>query len=171
MELYHFSHESDIKVFIPRVKANRTDMPPVVWAIDPEHAFTFYVPRNCPRIVYKRSAAMSEEDEQIFFGVSSSDTVMVMENDWYSQISQTTMYRYTFAREGFERFDETAGYFITQQTVRPLDMQPISQLLDQLMALNIEVRFTPRLTKLREAILASTLTDFGIHRFEHAKRV
>lgn len=81
------------------------------------------------------------------------------------------MYRYTFAREGFERFDETAGYFISQQTVRPLDMQPISQLLDQLMALNIEVRFTPRLTKLREAILASTLTDFGIHRFEHAKRV
>ncbi|MGO4276322.1 hypothetical protein AB4Z22_41970 [Paenibacillus sp. TAF58] len=32
------------------------------------------------------------------------------------------------------------------------------------------MRFTPRLTKLREAILASTLTDFGIHRFEHAKR-
>jgi hypothetical protein len=113
---------------------------------------------------------MSEEDERTFFGVSSSDTVMVVENDWYSQISQTTMYRYTFAREGFEMFDETAGYFISEQTVRPLDMQPISQLLDQLMALNIEVRFTPSLIKLREAILASTLTDFGIHRFERAKR-
>ncbi|WP_342779151.1 DUF6886 family protein [Paenibacillus hemerocallicola] len=34
MKLFHFSEESSIEIFKPRVKENRTDMPPVVWAIE-----------------------------------------------------------------------------------------------------------------------------------------
>lgn len=171
MKLYHFSEESGIDVFVPRVKANRTDMPPVVWAIDEEHAFTFYFPRDCPRIVYTRNGEMSDADNEKFFGSTRSDIVVTVETGWYERIKSTTLYRYTMPSETFELFDACAGYYISPQTVVPLDAEPLTNLLDRLMLLNIDVRFTPNLHLLKDAILASTLKDFGIHRFGNAKEV
>ncbi|MGO4791598.1 DUF6886 family protein [Paenibacillus sp. 2KB_20] len=49
--LFHFSEEADIEIFIPREKQNRSDFSAVVWAIDEEHEFSYYFPRDCPRIV------------------------------------------------------------------------------------------------------------------------
>jgi hypothetical protein len=68
MRLFHFSEEGNIEVFHPRVKSNRQDMPPVVWAIDEEHQFSFFVPRDCPRIIYTRTNDFSEKDIDRFFG-------------------------------------------------------------------------------------------------------
>ncbi|WP_339293213.1 DUF6886 family protein [Paenibacillus sp. FSL W8-0187] len=47
--LYHFSEDPNIDIFVPRENQNRKDFPAVVWAIDKEHEFTYYFPRNCPR--------------------------------------------------------------------------------------------------------------------------
>jgi hypothetical protein len=169
MELFHFSEDSSIDIFVPRVKANRRNMPPVVWAIDDAHAFTFYFPRNCPRIVYSRAEGVTEEDNDTFFGITSSDIVITVETHWYERIISTTIYRYQLPVEHFQLFDETAGYYISTQTVKPLDMEPMGNLLERLMSLNIEVRFTPNLYPLGEAILCSSIKDFGIHRFENAR--
>ncbi|MBP1990581.1 DUF6886 family protein [Paenibacillus eucommiae] len=169
MHLYHFSEDPTIEVFHPRVKHSRTDMPPVVWAIDQEHAFTFYFPRNCPRIVYKKSDEINEQDYQKFFGLTISDIVITVETNWYEAIKEATLYRYTLPSTTFEVFDETAGYYISYQTVEPLQMDPITDHLERLMDMNIDVRFTPNLHPLREAILNSTVNDFGIHRFNQAK--
>ncbi|SFD58149.1 hypothetical protein SAMN05216378_0519 [Paenibacillus catalpae] len=169
MKLFHFSEESSIDVFVPRVKANRTDMPPVVWAIDEEHQFTFFFPRDCPRIVFTRSARITAEDEQKFFGTTSSDIVITVETGWYERMKQTTLYRYELRPESFVLFDECAGYYTSTETQTPITVQPLPHLLDLLMKHGIEVRFTPDLHPLREAILSSSLTDFGIHRFQNAK--
>lgn len=168
MKLYHFSEEADIEVFHPRVKANRTDMPPVVWAIDEMHAFTFFAPRNCPRIVYARHEGLHEDDEKRFFGHTSSKTVIVFENRWYNRILVTTLFRYELPPETFELFDATAGYFISREMVKPVEKTEISDPLPRLMRMGIDVRFTPDLYPLRDAVLNSSLTQFGIHRFEHA---
>ncbi|MDD9266401.1 DUF6886 family protein [Paenibacillus sp. GCM10023248] len=171
MQLYHFSEESGIEVFMPRVKDNRRDMPPVVWAIDEEHAFTFYFPRDCPRIVYTRNGGMSAADEKQFFGLTSSNIVVTVETGWYERIQRTTLYRYRMPEDTFQLFDACAGYYISRETVVPLEVEPMTRLLDRLMQLNIDVRFTPNLHPLRDAILASSITDFGIHRFGNAKAV
>ncbi|NQX69483.1 hypothetical protein HQN90_25455 [Paenibacillus alba] len=171
MHLYHFSEESDIDIFEPRVKANRTDMPPVVWAIDREHEFTFFVPRDCPRIVYKKAEGVSVEDEAKFFGLSSSDIIMTVETHWYQAIRDAVIYRYTLPSESFEVFDETAGYYISQKTVRPTHREPLTNLIEKLIEMNIELRFTPNLFPLRDAILRSTVKDFGIHRFGSARQL
>ncbi|MWV43307.1 hypothetical protein GRF59_06645 [Paenibacillus sp. HJL G12] len=168
MKLYHFSEEKHIDVFHPRVKANRTDMPPVVWAIDEAHEFTFFVPRNCPRIVYTRHEGITVEDEMCFFGQTSAQIVMTMENRWYSRIMETTLYRYELPPETFELFDKTAGYFISREMVKPVGRSEIGNALERLLSLGIDVRFTPDLYPLKEAILQSSVKDFGIHRFEHA---
>ncbi|ANE48935.1 hypothetical protein SY83_14550 [Paenibacillus swuensis] len=168
--LYHFSEEPNITVFHPRVKANRQDMPPVVWAIDEEHSYSFYVPRNCPRIVYTRTDGLSEETVDKFFGCTSAVRIMTIETRWYSAISNTTLYRYTLPGESFKLFDETAGYYISEQKVTPIVITAMDHLLEKLLEINIEVRFTPSLHPLREAILNSQLEDFGIHRYEYAGR-
>lgn len=169
MNLFHFSEESGINVFVPRVKENRKNMPPVVWAIDDVHAFTFYFPRDCPRIVYTRTNDMSDVNQNTFFGATSSNIVVTVETDWYERIKRTTLYRYKMPGDTFQLFDASAGYYISPQSVIPEEVEPLTNLLDRLMQLRIEVRFTPNLHPLRNAILNSTLSDFGIHRFANAK--
>ncbi|MGO4110079.1 DUF6886 family protein [Paenibacillus sp. YAF4_2] len=168
MRLFHFSEESSIKRFVPRVKANRTNMPPVVWAIDEEHEFTFFFPRKCPRIVYKRSDGLTEADNHLFFGLTSCKIIITVETGWYDRIKQATLYRYELPADSFQLFDETAGYYISTETITPLAVEPLTNPLDLLMAIGVEVRFTSNLHPLREAILQSSLTDFGIHQFDQA---
>lgn len=170
MKLYHFSEESNISIFRPRIKHNRQDMPPVVWAIDQLHEFTFYFPRDCPRIVFTRTEGISDEDSSKFFGVTIANIVITVETQWYKKINESTIYRYEFPDEKFKLFDEYAGYYITEETVKPIDMTPLTRLIERLTEQNIEVRFTPNLYPLREAILKSTIKDFGIHRFENARK-
>ncbi|KKO51781.1 DUF6886 family protein [Paenibacillus sp. DMB20] len=168
MNLYHFSEEENIEIFKPRVKENRRDMPPIVWAIDEEHQFTFYFPRDCPRIVYTRSDDLTREDERRFFGNTGADIVITVETGWFDRIMSTTLYRYELPGKTFELFDATAGYYISKDTVVPTGKLAISNGLEQLMAMNMDVRFTPDLYPLREAVLQSSIKDFGIHRFENA---
>lgn len=168
MRLFHFSEEKSIERFVPRIKANRTNMPPVVWAIDEEHEFTFFFPRKCPRIVYTRSDGITEADNQLFFGLTSSKIVITVETGWYDRIKQVSLYRYELPADSFQLFDKTAGYYISTETITPLAVHLLTNPLDLLMAKGIEVRFTANLHPLREAILQSSLTDFGIHQFNQA---
>lgn len=170
MKLYHFSEDGSIGTFVPRQKDNRKDMPPVVWAIDEAHAFTFYFPRACPRIVYTRTHDLDERDALTFFGTSGANIVIAVETAWYERIRRAVIYRYRFPAETFRLFDEYAGYYISTETVKPMSVEPLDRLLDRLMELRVEVRFTPDLHPLRNAILQSSLRDFGIHQFANFGR-
>jgi hypothetical protein len=79
------------------------------------------------------------------------------------------MFRYKLPTDTFQLFDEYAGYYISTQTVKPIEVEPLNNLIDKLINLNIELRFTPNLYLLRNAIINSSLKDFGIHRFADAK--
>lgn len=168
MNLFHFSEDKNINVFKPRVKENRKDLPPVVWAIDDEHEFTFYFPRDCPRIVYTKDDAIAEEDASRFFGQTSSDIVVTVETGWYERIMNTTLFRYQLPVATFRLFDRIAGYYISLEEVTAMEMVEITNCLERLMGMNIEVRFMPNLHPLKRALLNSSIKDFGIHRFENA---
>lgn len=146
-------------------------MPPVVWAIDQEHEFTFYFPRDCPRIVYTRTEGISNEDNHKFFGLTDSNIVITVEVDWYKRINETTTFRYELPRVSFKLFDEFAGYYISEEEVKPIGITPLDNLIERITELNIELRITPNLNPLREALLRSSIKDFGIHRFENAKKL
>ncbi|MCD9025450.1 DUF6886 family protein [Cohnella silvisoli] len=171
MKLYHFSDKSDIRIFNPRVKHNRQNMPPVVWAIDQQHEFTFYFPRDCPRIVYTRTEGISDEDDHKFFGLTDSNIVITVEVGWYKRINKTTIFRYELPVESFKLFDEFAGYYISEESINPIGIKPLDNLIERLTELNIEIRFTPNLNPLRETLLKSSIKDFGIHRFENARKL
>lgn len=171
MRLYHFSEDEHISVFKPRVKANRKDMPPVVWAIDDEHQFTFYFPRGCPRIVYTKSDDITEQDQIKFFGTTNANIVVTLETGWFEAILNTPLIRYELPSDTFSLFDEIAGYHISYEAVKPIEKIIIHNGLERLMNMNVEVRFTPSLNKTRDELLKSSIKDFGIHKFDNAIRV
>jgi hypothetical protein len=93
---------------------------------------------------------------------------MTVETGWYERIKNATLYRYELPSESFRLFDETAGYYISEETIIPTQMDVITNPLDMLLQLHIDIRFTPNLHPLRNAILNSAISDFGIHRFGNA---
>lgn len=168
--LYHFSEDDRIQIFVPREKQNRSNFPAVVWAIDEEHEFTYYFPRDCPRIVLRRDQATTDQHVQRFFNNTTANIIVTVESDWYTRISKQTMFRYSFEDDGFEVFDKTAGYYISHQVVKPKSVEVYGDLIERLIQKGIELRFTTYLYPLREAILASDYQGFGIHRFSNAKK-
>ncbi|WP_405156431.1 DUF6886 family protein [Paenibacillus sp. FSL K6-0108] len=169
--LYHFSEVSDIQVFIPKEKQNRAEFPAVVWAIDEEHEYSYYFPRDCPRIICKKTDTISVENKEKFFKHSNAELIVTVESSWYPRIMNQILYRYHFDDTHFELFDPTAGYYISDQVTKPLQIDRMDGLMERLFKKGIELRFTPNLYSLREAILTSDFKEFGIHRFNNATKV
>jgi hypothetical protein len=168
--LYHFSEDNSIEVFVPQEKQNVLGCPPVVWAIDEENEYSYYVPRDCPRIVCRRTEETTEEHIQLFFSHTEAHTIVTVESGWFSKIIEQQMYRYHFQEDHFELADKTAGYYISHHTVTPVKVERIDGLIERLLAKGIELRFTPNLYPLRDAILASNFENYGIYRFRNAKK-
>lgn len=170
MFLYHFSEEPDIQIFHPRKVKHQEHIPPFVWAIDDEHAVNYFFPRECPRIIFRKSANMSKEDECRFFKDTAADTIIAVENDWTAKILNTELYKYTFRSDNFELYDKTAGYYTSRAAVEPIKIEPLGNLLQAIVNRGVELRFTPNLYPLKEAILQSTIDDFSMIRLRNAKK-
>ncbi|HZG56614.1 DUF6886 family protein [Paenibacillus sp.] len=168
MELYHFSEDPGIRTFYPRKTPGRDDLPPVVWAVDDAHAASYFFPRDCPRIILRKSDAMHPSDRDRFFCGTAADTLILIENAWASRLHSTTLYRYAFSGEGFAVEDANAGYYVTEATVEPLEIATMTDLVGHVLARGIELRYTPDLHPMREAILRSTADAFSIIRFRNA---
>jgi len=166
--LYHISEESNIEVFVPRKAEAWPDLPPVVWAMNDKHLINYLFPRECPRIIYSDSLGVSKADRERFFAQTTANTIIATENGWVEHMKQTQIYKYYFADEGFELIDENAGYYVSKETVRPLHIEPINDLISQLLSYDIELRYTPNLHPLKDAILASTITEFSMIRMRNA---
>ncbi|GBF75529.1 hypothetical protein PA598K_03946 [Paenibacillus sp. 598K] len=145
-------------------------MPPAVWAIDDEHAANYFFPRDCPRVIFRKSDQMSEEDKRHFFGDTSADTIITVENDWLDRILNVKLYKYTFDSHSFEMEDEIAGYYISQEPVKPVKVEPLENVLHELVKRSVELRFTPNLHPIRERVISSTVDDYSIIRFRNAKQ-
>jgi hypothetical protein len=163
--LYHFSEEPSIRRFAPRHSDLVSDS--VVWAIEPERAYIYLFPRDCPRVTFYAGPETTVEDRQRFFGLGAAPRVVAIEAGWLDRLRQTPLYRYELPREGFELHDECAGYWLSRSTVVPKSVDAIDDLLGALAASDVEVRILPSLWPLYEAVIASTL-QFSIIRWRNA---
>ncbi|GGH27269.1 hypothetical protein GCM10008013_28610 [Paenibacillus segetis] len=156
-------------MFIPRPNKSFPHLEPAVWAIDQEHAVHYFFPRDCPRVIYWKADNSTIEDREQFFRYSTVDKIMVVENGWMERLRTTKLYVYVFAPEDFHWFEEakTAGYYISHKEVKPLRVEVIDDLLGSMMEQDIELRFTPNLSLIKEAVINSSL-DFSIIRYANA---
>jgi len=165
--LYHFSEDPGIEHFVPHVVATRVGEDPLVWAVDDEHAYIYYFPRECPRVTFYASPQTTPEDIERFFGHSTARRVVAIESVWLATTRETELYRYELDDARFELQDENAGYWISKQPVTPLSVEPVGDLLTALTEADAEVRVMPSLWPLYEAVISSTL-GFSIIRWRNA---
>lgn len=179
MNLYHFSEDPTIRVFhprpIPSTATHATPPPPdraadlLVWAIDEEHAPLYWFPRDCPRVAYWALPTSSTEDLDRFFGHTAARMVMAIEGAWLARMQQTKLYAYRFPADTFEpHWESSTPYYLSRETVAPLAVDPVGDLLARHAAAGIELRITPSLWPLRRALLDATL-HFSMIRMRNAQ--
>ena len=165
--LYHFSEDPGIESFVPRpVRISPSDEA-LVWAVDGPHCHLYYFPRDCPRVIISTSPRTSAEDAETFFGHTTATVIAAIESRWLERMRTTTVYRYTLPSEGFVLRDEPAGYWVSGQEVRTVEVEPIPDLMAALINASVELRVMPSLVPMRDAVIASTV-EFGIIRWRNA---
>jgi hypothetical protein len=169
--LFHISEESNIRAFNPRPSPTHFDnlTGDVVFAITDMLLHNYILPRDCPRVTYYKKQDTSQHDKDKFFGSSTANFVISVENEWYRKIRETTLYCYELPSDSFIELDQSAGYYISYNSVIPVAMRQIDDLLEELLLRKIEVRFLPTLRKLAEDVSKSTL-EFSLIRMRNANQ-
>lgn len=131
---YHISEEANIEIFEPRMSASKPELPPMIWAIHEDRLVNYLFPRDCPRIIFSRNSDVSEDDQKLFFSHTKAKTIITVENAWFERIKETRIYKYTFDPEDFELIDETAGFYISHKTIKPIKIEAMDNLLVQIVS-------------------------------------
>ena len=169
MALYHFSEDPNIARFEPHIaKTSQIQDRAFVWAIDEWHAPMYYMPRDCPRACFWVGDATSAEDRERWFSYVDARFVMAIETDWLERVRATKLYRYVMPDDSFRPMDANAGHFVSDETVVPLDVQPVGDLLAAIADVGVELRITPRLGPMWRRVWRSTLCYSGT-RLRYAK--
>ena len=168
--LFHVSEDNTIKVFIPRAAptANGNVSGEAVWAIDEDHLAHYLVPRDCPRIALRASAETTMEDRIKFFP-DKHERVLAVEFGWYSKIKSGKLYIYELPVDGFEYVDSIAGYAIARQSVVPVAMIEVTNLVEEIIRRGYKLRLLPNLQALHDQALASTV-QYSILRMRNAAK-
>lgn len=160
--LFHVSEEPAITEFVPRQTPHRPQ--PVVWAIAESHLAAYLAPRDCPRISFYANEQTTEADKRCFLG--GSRRVLAIQRDWYARLRQTTLYLYELPSESFRLHDPIAGYCIAENTVNPVHIIRVDDVVDALLERGVELRILSSLLPLHDAVTASSLA-FSIIRWRN----
>jgi hypothetical protein len=166
--VYHYSEDGTIKRFTPHVPPTNPSHPPAVWAIDEEHSPLYWFPRRCPRIsVWARSAP----ERQLLSDTFDTDATRICaaETGWLERIRDAHVFRYTFDGAAFAPWADADGQYIAGDVVYPAAVDVLDDLLGLHAAAGVELRFTPKLGRLMDRMLASGL-PFSFVRIRDAVR-
>lgn len=166
-ELYHFSEEPSIEVFVPRAPLAHPKQEPLVWAIDAWHQPMYFAPRDCPRALFWPLPTTSAADHQRFWSYVGDRIVLAIEAAWLERLRTVRIYRYVFPAAGFESLND-AGMYVSRETVVPLRVEPLRPLLEELHDAGVELRVCRSLVPLADAIIRSTL-HFSLIRMRNAQ--
>ena len=158
LTLFHFSEDPRIERFEPRISpSSPVQDRPLVWAVDGEHAWLYYFPRDCPRVCFAAVPSTTPDDRERFFAHSTAERVAAVEASWLSELRAAVLYRYDFASAGFALIDSGAGYWVTTRAVEPQSVTPVGDLLQALRGEGVELRIMPSLWPLYQTVVVSTL--------------
>ena len=159
--LYHFSEDPTIRVFHPHRARTSSSDEAFVWTIDDWHAPMYFFPRDCPRACFWPGPHTSESDRRVWFDHVRARMVIAIESAWLDRVRAATLYRYLMPEAPFELVDATAGYWVARETVTPLAVEPVGDLLEALAGAEVELRITPTLIPLWGRGIRSTLAFSG----------
>lgn len=158
--LFHVSDQPGIGVFEPRwpPSANASITTPVVWAVDQVHLPNYLLPRDCPRVAFRRRPGSTAQDVSTFFADDDAAAhVVAIESAWFERARTAALWVYEFELEPFACIDATAGYFVAPGRVVPAGCRRVDRPLTELTASGAVLRVMPSLLELADAIASSSL--------------
>jgi hypothetical protein len=166
--VYHYSEDGSIRRFAPHIPPSNPSHPPAVWALDEAHAPLYWFPRHCPRI----SVWAYDDDQQRLLSEifhTEASRICAAETSWIEPMRRARVYEYHFDGSLFAPWAEADGQYICGEVVEPVHVEAHDDLLALHADHDVELRFTPRLGTLMDAMLASQL-PFSFVRIRDARR-
>jgi hypothetical protein len=158
-ELWHVSEDPTIEVFHPHHHELHTLDEPLVWAIDTAHQWLYWFPRDCPRACFNAKEDTTDEDVALWLDGDRTRRVSVIESGWLERFRAARVYAYRLPAESFEPWDK---FFISRQTVEPLGLVELGDLLTRHADAGVELRIAPALYPLWDKVVESSLDFSGI---------
>jgi hypothetical protein len=158
--LWHVSEDPSIERFAPHVSATAELDEPLVWAIDTRHLPLYWFPRDCPRGTFWADATTSPADAERLLGGSSR--VHAIEESWLERMRTTDVYAYRLPEAPFDAYPDVGGYWVSRETIEPLEVRPLGDLVALHEDAEIELRVVPDLWPLWNEVVASTLEFSGM---------
>ena len=166
--VYHYSEDGTITRFTPQRAPSNPSHPPAVWTIDAEHAPLYWFPRHCPRIsVWAYDDEQQQRLSELF--QTEASRVCATETIWIDPMRAAHLYEYRFDAARFAPWAGADGQYIVGEVVRPDEVVVLDDLLSLHADAEVELRFTPKLGRLMDEMLASGL-PFGFVRIRDARR-
>jgi hypothetical protein len=160
------SEDPTIEVFHPHHHELHALDEPLVWAVDASHWWLYWFPRDCPRACFEASEATTDEDVGRWLDGDRARRVAVIENGWLESMRTVKLYAYRMPPETFEPWDK---FFVSRETVVPLELIELGDLLARHAEAGIELRIAPALYPLWDGVVETTL-DFSGIRLRNAVR-
>ena len=157
--LWHVSEDDSIEVFTPHVSATAETAEPLVWAVDSRHLPLYWFPRDCPRATFWADKHTAPADALLLHG---SQRVHAIEGAWLERVRAARVLAYRLPETSFQPYPEAGGYWVSSETVVPLELVELGDLLSRHAEAQIELRIVPNLWPLWNAVVASTLEYSGM---------
>jgi hypothetical protein len=140
----------------------------LVWALDEEHAPSYWFPRDCPRACCWVGQTPILEAGEALLRLGCARRLHAIEASWLERVQVCRLYAYEFEPTLFEPRVADAGYWTTREEVAPLSVSPVGDLLARHVEAGIELRIVRNLWPLIDAIVESGL-EFSIIRKANAQ--
>ena len=157
--LWHVSEDPTIARFEPHHRPGHTLDEQLVWAIDTRHLPLYWFPRDCPRATWWAKDDTSDDDVQRWLDGDRSRRVSVIESAWLERMRGVRLFAYRMPEKTFEPWDK---FFVSRETVVPLELVELGDLLARHAKAGIELRITPALYPLWDNVIRTTLEFSGI---------
>ncbi len=149
--LWHVSEDATITRFAP--------LDELVWTIDTRHLPLYWFPRDCPRATFWAVSSTSDEDVERWLDGDRERRVHVIESVWLERMRTARVVAYRLPEASFEPEDR---FWVSRETVDPLELVELGDLLARHAEARIELRVAPALYPLWDSVVASTLDFSGI---------
>ena len=157
--LWHVSEDTSLSRFEPHHAPEHTLDEPLVWAIDTRHLPLYWFPRECPRATFWANDETTADDVERWLSGDRNRRVHVIEPAWLQRVRAANVYAYRMPEQTFALEDR---FWISAETVVPLELVELGDLLRRHADAEIELRIAPGLLALWDEVVASTLDFSGI---------
>jgi hypothetical protein len=165
-ELWHVSEDPTIRRFEPNRAPTSALDELLVWAVDTRYWWLYWFPRDCPRACFNTKEDTTDEDVERWLDGDRTRRASVIESGWLERFRAARVYAYRLPPETFEPCDK---FFVSRETVEPLELVELGDLLARHADEGVELRIAPSLYPLWDEVIETTL-DFSGIRLRNAVR-